>query len=259
MKTMSKVTAIRCGFSSVLLVLISACANTNTSLGEGGSMVSGSAGAAGNQDAATELVQCSRPIGTAALVEPDTQYMAIFTQYGLQSPVPLVKLLMAQSGCFQVVNRGAASKALERERALASGGELQKGSNMGGGQMVAADYLVTPTIVNRDSDAGGSFGGLGGLLPGSIGAIAGALGVKSLEAQAMLDVTNVRSGVQEAIATGSASKNDMSFGGFGFGGGVGGLGGGYESTDIGKIVTAAFLDAFNNLVTQLDASAIQKY
>ena len=180
MKTMSKVTAIRCGFSSVLLVLISACANTNTSLGEGGSMVSGSAGAAGNQDAATELVQCSRPIGTAALVEPDTQYMAIFTQYGLQSPVPLVKLLMAQSGCFQVVNRGAASKALERERALASGGELQKGSNMGGGQMVAADYLVTPTIVNRDSDAGGSFGGLGGLLPGSIGAIAGALGVNTV-------------------------------------------------------------------------------
>ena len=66
-------------------------------------------------------------------------------------------------------------------------------------------------------------------------------------------MTNVRTGVQEAVAEGSATKSDIGFGGLGFAGGVGGLGGGYEDTDVGKIVAASFLDAHNKLVTQLGA------
>lgn len=221
-----------------------------TKKGEGSTEVTGSAGQGGAQGQAGDLMRCAKPIGTAALLEADHPGYA---QYGLTSPIPLVKLLMAQSGCFQVVDRGASSAALKQERALAREGEMQKGSNMGGGQMVAADYIITPQIVHKDSNAGGGAGGLGSLLPGKIGAIAGGLRVKKLESQVMLTVTNVRTSVQEAIATGSARKSDIGIGGFLWVGGAAGGGGVYESTDIGKITAAAFLDAHNKLVNQLGA------
>ncbi|WJW76120.1 SH3 domain-containing protein [Thiohalobacter sp. IOR34] len=225
--------------------------NTQTKLGGGGSEVTGSGGNAGAQGQSTQLVHCARPIGTAALLEPEDRGYA---QYGLSSPVPLIRLMMAQSNCFRVVDRGAASSALQRERALAAGGELQKGSSMGGGQMVAADYIITPSIIFQDANAGGGFGGLGALLPGVAGAVAGGIRTQNLESQVTLFVTNVRTGVQEAVAEGSAKKSDISFGGFGWMGGVAGGGGAYQSTDIGKITAAAFMDAHNKLVAQLQAT-----
>jgi len=236
--------------STVGAMLLSGCIANQTKLGGGSTMVTGSGGAAGTQGEAQELIRCARPIGTAALLEPDNTY---YTQYGLTSPVPLVKLMMAQSQCFRVVDRGAASSALERERAMASGGALQKGSNMGGGQMVAADYIITPNIVHKDNNSGGGFGGLGAFLPGVAGAVAGGIRTTNLESQVMLSVTNVRTGVQDAIAEGSASKRDVGFGGFGWAGGIAGVGGAYENTDIGKVTAAAFMDAHNKLVTQLGA------
>src|SRR5690606_3028197 len=106
---------------------------------------------AGTQGAAPELTRCAAPIGTAALVEQDWPAL---TAAGLTSPIPLLRIMMAQSNCFQVVDRGQASAALERERAMASAGELQKGSNMGGGQMKAADFLITPNVVFKDPNSG---------------------------------------------------------------------------------------------------------
>jgi len=221
-----------------------------TKKGEGGTEVSGSAGAAGAQGASSDLVRCAQPIGTAALVEPDNPY---YHQYGLTSPIPLVKMIMAQSGCFRVVDRGQANAAAQREKELARSGEFQKGSNMGQGQMAAADYLITPNITHKDKNAGGGFGGLGALLPGRLGAIAGGINIKKLESSVMLSVVNVRTSVQEAIATGSAKKSDIGIGGFLWAGSVAGGGGVYESTDIGKVTASAFLDAHNALVTQLGA------
>lgn len=231
-------------------IVLSGCVANETKLGGGSTAVTGSAGAAGTNKESQQLIKCARPIGTAALLEPaNTGY----AQYGLTSPVPLLKLMMAQSRCFKVVSRGATSTALEKERALASGGQLKGGSRMGGGQMVAADYIIEPAITHKDANSGGGFGGLGAILPGVAGAIAGGIKTTNLEAQTLLTLTNVRTGVQEAVAEGSASKRDMSFGGIGFVGAIGGAGGTYESTDIGKITAAAFLDAHNNLVTQLRA------
>lgn len=236
--------------ASVSMLTIAGCVANDTRLGGGSTMVTGSSGAAGTQQQAQQLTRCARPIGTAALLEPEN---TSYAQYGLTSPVPLVRLMMAQSQCFQVVDRGAASSALQRERAMASGGDLQSGSNMGGGQMVAADYIITPNIVYQDANAGGALGGLGGLLPGVAGAVAGGIKTQNLEAQVMLSATNVRTGVQEAIAEGSASKRDIGFGGLAWLGPVAGGGGAYESTDIGKLTAAAFLDAHNKLASQLGA------
>lgn len=230
--------------------LAAGCA-TGTQLGGGGTKATGSGGAAGSQGEAAELTRCDRPIGKAALLESDR---ASYSRYGLSSPIPLIRLMMAQSGCFQVVDRGAASQSMQRERELASQGELAKGSAMGGGQMEAADFVITPNIVHQDDDSGGGFGAVGSLLPGVAGAVAGGIKTKNLEAQTVLYLTNVRTSVQEAVAEGSATKRDIGWGAGGFAGVIGGAGGGYDDTEVGKIVAAAFLDAHNKLVSQLRAT-----
>jgi hypothetical protein len=57
-----------------------------------------------------------------------------------------------------------------------------------------------------------------------------------------------RSGVQVASAEGSTKKADLNLGGALFGGGAGGAVGGYGRTNEGKIIAAAFMDNYNNVV-----------
>lgn len=245
--------------------VMSGCVNTMTKLGGGTSSVTGSAGSTNNsaKGETQTLIKCDKPLGVAALVEPQsnngTATVTALSQLGLPSPVPMLRLMMSQSNCFQVVDRGAASKALEYERSLAKSGELESPDKVSGGQMVVADWIMTPNVITQDSNAGGKGIGalLGGLVPGlgAIAAIAGNISIKDLEAQTLLSLTSTKTGLQTAIAEGRAQKSDISFGGMGGLGGLGGLGGvgggSYQSTDIGKLVVAAFLDSHNKLVEQL--------
>jgi hypothetical protein len=235
--------------------ILTACSST-TELGQGGSPVQGSAGEAGDaQEAATALRHCDEPLGTMALVEPQDVALA---QYGLESPVPLLRLLASQSACFAVVERGQGLDRMMQERDLASSGLLQSGSNVGGAQMVAADYLLTPHVTFSEDNAGAAGGALGAalgsLLPVGIGTSLGAMagGVQFREAQSVLSVVDQRTGVQVAIAEGSAKTSDVLGGAFALGGlpGFGELGG-FAKTNEGKVISAAFLDAFNGLVDQL--------
>lgn len=81
----------------------------------------------------------------------------------------------------------------------------------------------------------------------------GAVGLKSktLESQVLLTLVDVNTGIQEAVASGSARKKDIGVvgGGLLLGLGVGALGGTYASTDIGKITSLAMVDAFRKLIT----------
>lgn len=205
----------------------------------------------------TQLVKCAQPLGTAALVEEEDPGLA---QVGLPSPVPLLRLMMSRSNCFQVVDRGQAGELMRRERELMAEGQLEGGTGPAAGQMVAAQYLLTPHVVFQDTDAGGGGLGaaLGALLPGVAGLLAGGIKTENLEAQTVLTLTNVGTGLQESVAEGSARKRDVSFalGGLGFGGSaaLGAVGGAYASTDIGKLVSAAFLDAYNKLVESVEGS-----
>jgi hypothetical protein len=219
----------------------------------GSAPVTGSAGENGNvKDAASQLVQCSESVGTIALVESQIPALA---QKGLTSPVPLIRLIAAQSGCFNVVERGQALTRMQDERRLAEGGMLQQGANVGGGQMVAADYMITPNVVFSEGNARATMRALGSLIPGSMGSMGSALigGISFKEAQAVMMVTDTRSGVQVAVAEGRAEASDL--GGLGLGSikGFGSLDG--YSTNEGKVVAGAFLDAFNKLVDQIRARA----
>ena len=236
--------------SAIALAAGSAGAQT---LGKGGSLASGGAGPDGNaQGASAQLERCDAPKGTLAVVEPQTQVGADLQRYGLGSPTAVIRMLVQQSNCFQVVERGVAMGNMMQERALAAGGELQRDQNVGKGQMVAADFIVTPSVVFSENNAGGVGGALGGLLGGgrgrAIGAIAGGLKFKQAETSMLL--VDSRSGIQVASAQGSAEKADFAIGGALLGG-VAAAGGGYSNTNEGKVIVASFLDNWNNIVRNI--------
>lgn len=220
----------------------------DTKKGKGGSEVQGAAGTQGAQGAASDLERCDKPMGAVAVVEPQDYVMAALSRYNLQSPVSLIRMMIQQSNCFIVVERGQGLQNMMQERALAGGGEMRGNSNIGGGQMVAADFILTPAVVFSENNAGGIGGALGGLFGGkgsAIGALAG--GVKFKEAQTSMLVADARSGVQVAAAEGSSKKADLRLGAAIFGGGnLGGIGG-YGNTNEGKIIAASFADNYNNI------------
>jgi len=220
-----------------------------TKKGQGGSEVQGAAGTQGAQGAASDLERCDKPMGAVAVVEPQDYVMAALSRYNLQSPVSLIRMMIQQSNCFIVVERGQGMQNMMQERALAGGGEMRSNSNIGGGQMVAADFILTPSVVFSEGNAGGFGGALGGLLGGkgsAIGALVG--GLKFKEAQTSMLVADARSGVQVAAAEGSSKKADLNLGAAVFGGGAAGGIGGYGNTNEGKIIAASFADNYNNIV-----------
>lgn len=215
-------------------------------------VVTGAAGTGGAQNEAKQLVKCDKPFGKIAVYEPQDAMQKALMQFTLPSPTGLIRLMIQQSGCFVVVERGQAMRMLQQERALAGDGTSRSDSNMGGGQLAAADFVVTPEVQFSQQNAGGAGGGLMsiGSLFGPIGMIAGAVAgsVKFKQAQTTLILADTRSGVQLAVAQGASEKADM--GGGGIVGGLGGLAamGAYGNTAEGKVVAAAFLDAYNNMV-----------
>ena len=186
---------------------------------------------------------CPMPFGTIAINEPHEQSWVWLRSYQLGSPSSLLRTFAQRSNCFVVVERGVGMQNMKQERELAAAGEVQEGQNIGKGQMIAADYMLTPAIQGTDNNAGGVGGGA--RLPGRLGGIIG--GVKKKEAQTSITVASVRTGVQVAAAEGMATKRDFAIGGIGLGVGAGG----YTSTSEGKMVAASLLDNFNNVIQSL--------
>jgi hypothetical protein len=216
--------------------------------GQGGSVVQGSAGTEGGVGD-NGLEHCAKPMGAMAVVEPQYEIIYALRRYNLESPVGLIRMMIQQSNCFIVVERGVGMQNVMQERQLASAGESRQGSNMGGGQMVAADFVMTPSVVFSENNAGGAGGAVAGLLGRRAAAVASvAGGIKFKEAQTSMLVADSRSGVQVAAAEGSTKKADLRLGAGLFGGGVGVTGGGYGNTNEGKIIAAAFMDNYNSVV-----------
>ena len=203
-----------------------------------------------------QIPTCTRSLGTISVLEPEdaTNW---WTGQQLPAPSKLIKVFVSKSRCFTLVDRGAGMDAAMRERALASDGQLRNRSNIGKGQIKAADYVLVPDLISQNSNSGGNaIGGLlGGLIGGNAGVLVGGLNFKKKTADVVLTVTDVRSSEQVAMAEGSAKKTDMGWGASGglfTGGGIGAAGvGGYANTEIGQVVTLAYLQAYTDLVGQL--------
>ncbi|HEY0683471.1 MAG TPA: CsgG/HfaB family protein [Steroidobacter sp.] len=248
-----KTSGVRAAFAATLLLglpfAVGAQGMLGQKKGEGGSEIQGSAGPGGSQGS-NGLEHCDKPMGAMAVVEPQDYVSQSLSRYGLQSPTGLIRMMVQQSNCFIVVERGIGMQNMMQERALQESGELRQNSNMGGGQMVSADFVLTPAVVFSENDAGGMGGALGGLLPGSSGRVIGAVagGLKFKEAQTSMLVTDSRTGVQVAAAEGSSKKADLKLGGLAFGGGAAGALGGYTKTNEGKVIAASLMDNYNNIV-----------
>jgi curli biogenesis system outer membrane secretion channel CsgG len=210
----------------------------------------------------TELPTCAKPLGSISIQEPENKWWREIEGGELGSPEAVIRVFVQRSKCFTLVNRGRGLDAALRERELAGGGELRGRSNVGKGQIRAADYVIVPDIVTKNSNRGGSgFGAaLGGLLGGGVGAaIGGAINIRKSAANVTLSIVDTRS-TEEIVSEGSAKKSDMSFfgGGGGFGGWFGGVAGGgaYENTEIGQVIALAYLDAYRKMINEMNAGAV---
>jgi len=247
---------------TALTLLSSSCVESGMQMGSQSAktVATGSAAGSATSGESSALEKCSEPLGTISLIENQSAgwYTILTNEYKLPPTANLLRLIIQQSNCFVVVERGAAGmNAMSRERALQESGEMRSGSNFGKGQMVSSDYGLSPEIIFSEDNTGGMAGALGGLVGGHAGTLLGAVGAntQTREASALLTMIDNRSGVQIAAAEGSASKTDI--GGFGSlfgatGGGAGGAGvSAYNNTPQGKVITAAFMDAYNNIVRSL--------
>jgi len=202
-----------------------------------------------------EIPTCIKKIGTLAVTEPQNQW---WTAMQLESPASLIKVYVAQSKCFTLVDRGKGLDAAKAERQLAASGEERVGSNIGKGQMKAADYVLVPDIANRNGNSGGKNigGALAGFMPHGFGALVGGVSLKSKTADVVLTLTDVRSTEQMSLQQGHAKKTDLGWGGGGggfFGAFAAGGASSYANTEIGQVVAMAYLDAFSKMVTDIKA------
>lgn len=229
--------------------ILSGCGSTMPTLGENKGVVSGAAGGEAAQGENSQLEKCPESLGTMAIQE-DTHAPWYYQlgQHQLGSTIPVLRLMIQQSNCFVIVERGGAMNNVMRERQLEQSGEMRAGSNFGKGQMVSADYTMSPSIqFSGKTGGGGGFFGSGAL--GVIGAVAGNVGRN--EASTTLLLVDNRSGVQIAASEGTAKNFDFGMFGAAFSGLGAGGGGGYSKTPQGKVIVAAFADSFNQMVKSL--------
>lgn len=236
--------------SAILCLMFISCVSTpvKTGTSDSKSAATGSAAGAHSEGANASLQYCDGTLGTLAIHEDRyASWYPYLNRNGIQSTVPVLRLFAQQSGCFVVVERGRGMQNAKEERQLQASGELRQGSNFGKGQMVSADYTMTPTLIFKDSNTGGIGGALGGIIGGSLGAAVGG-SMKFKSAQSLMTLVDNRSTVQVAVAEGSSRGMDM--GGITglFGSGAGGVLGAYTKTPEGKVIVAAMMDAYNNMV-----------
>jgi hypothetical protein len=179
-----------------------------------------------------ELVRCERPLGSAAVLEPDANVLASLQAVNLQSPTPVIRMMMQQSNCFRVI-----------------------GESLGqpGGRQSTVKWLISPAVAFSDTSAsdGGFIGNLAGnILPKGVGL--GDVSVRTKEAQTSLFLTDAATGEQKAAAQGLGRSTDLGVTAAVFsrrGGAVAVAA--YADTPEGKVVAASFVDSYNKLVEQV--------
>lgn len=233
---------------------ITGCVGSLPILGGGsGNTVTGGAAGGNSTNKNSQLASCDKTLGTLRIFEDTTlawwgHYRRYYPKLG--STVPVIRTMIQQSNCFVLVERGAAMKAMRRERALMNSGDLRGNSNFGQGQMVAADYTLSPSVTFEQSNMGKISGAARRLLPGSSW-LSSSVGAKSNEASTTLLMIDNRSGVQVSSSVGSAKNYDFSISGYSWGGRGSSSISGFTKTPEGKVIIAAFADSYNQMVKAL--------
>ena len=166
-----------------------------------------------------------------------------------------LRLLIQQSNCLVIVDRGAAEAASSDEvrRARAPGGNVRDGANMGPGQEVAADFVLRAMVVAVGDSESSSFN-VGALIPWRV-AQGLTAGKTTTKANVQLVLSDVRAKIQLAVAQGegSGSNTGIATSVLGRAGGVfgGGKASNGSSTSMSTVMLQAYADAYNKLVPAL--------
>jgi len=236
---------------AVTALLLAGCSTMDMGSQQAKTVATGAAAGAHATHANVQLETCDAAMGTVSLEEnQDAGWYTILTGYYRLPPASqLLRLMIQQSNCFVVVERSRTGmRAMGRERALMGSGEMRGGSSMGKGQIVASDYALSPEVIFSQPNASGR-AGLLGIAAGVLGILVGV--GQTHEISTLLTLVDTRSGVQVSIAEGSAANTDFSGFAGAAGGSAGGTLGGYANTAEGKVIAAAFMDGYNQMVRAL--------
>ena len=197
-----------------------------------------------------KIEKCDAPLATLGVMENPNGYTYTSGSGNLpSSTVPLVRLMLQQSGCFRVVDRNLSPKGTKQELDLQESGLTRKDSIVNPRDNVfEAQYVLTPALIFSVQNAGGGLQGILARIP-YIGQFAGrAERFKFKEAQVVLTLTNSQTTEQLVSAEGSARATDLGTASIMLVGTGGAGSASWTNTNEGKVISAAFLDSINKLV-----------
>jgi curli biogenesis system outer membrane secretion channel CsgG len=197
----------------------------------------------------SELSRCSAALGVATVTEADTNAQALSSAGLPRSMAPLVRQVLLQSRCFDVVERGAAFSALENEIRIREQQGLDRREQLAA--MKAADVVLRAEIVFLEQTGGGK-AGIGAVLPSWIAGVGGE--VRHREALLVMTAVDTRTSQILASAFGRGSESSAGLGSMVLGGGILAIEGGWLDTPQAKPVAAALVDAWNQLLPRLAAA-----
>lgn len=170
-----------------------------------------------------------------------------------------LRLLIQQSNCLAIVERGLGEEAAtdEKLRARSTNNEVRDGAQMGQGQEVAADFVLRSKVLAVNANESSSGLSAGGFSPLKVlGGLAGKKSSSSADVQLVL--FDVRTKVQLAVAQGHGSGENTAMASNVLSRSGGMLGdmnvGTQTNTSSAKVMLQAYADAYNKLVP-----AIAKY
>lgn len=214
--------------------------------------------------------ECRAVEGTLRIAEPDDG-LGAWASYGLPAPTRMLRVLVNDSKCFTVVDRGAGLAAAQQEYKLANAGHLKEGQDLHGGQMLGADYALVPDIVSQSENAGGtSIGGSAandkpkrGLVGSALnlatlgisGRVAGGMSSRKQRAEVVLTLVDLRTSVQLFTTTGEAKISDRAWSAAVAAGSPEGNAsasfGRWSNTEIGQVIQAAYEEAYERLIDEV--------
>ena len=198
--------------------------------------------AAAKDAAPPSVAKCDAPIGTIAITDGDQQG---WTQFRLSSPRPMLAAMIEQSGCFTLHNAASGKPADFLLSAIAgSKEEVDKSINLAKGALT--EGLVRSGAASQVL----SSVPMGGALLGAFARFGG----KKKTFSAGLRIMSPMTGQTLAAGSGETSKSFVKIMDASDWAGAASAGG-YASSADGKMLTGAFVQAYNALVAQRAALA----
>jgi len=156
-----------------------------------------------------ELPHCDRPIGTAAVKEPENRW---WLSYNLSSPETLLKLFASRSGCLRMVDRNGGLAMHNQEEELAQSASCAAAPTSDAARSLRQTISWSPiSPIPIPIPAATTSARRRAASCPAAGRPGGGIKMKRSEAQVLITLTDARTTEQLYVAEGAAKKTDVSF------------------------------------------------